>query len=88
MFCFDCDVHLLIYPGLNTMIPVCSVINLCSGLMEGASTHLLVHTGKLIARGVGPVAACKSANAEALTDFANMLWAVNKLGASLFKPLL
>ena len=43
-----------------------------------------VHTGKLIASGIAPRAACRSAIAEALTDDAEMLAAVNELGASLF----
>lgn len=55
-----------------------------SGLEEGASTRLLVHAGKLMASGVAPVVACRSAIAEALTDEAEMLMAVNELSASLF----
>jgi len=55
-----------------------------SGLDEGASTRLLVHAGKLIATGIDPRTACRSAIAEALTDDAEMLVAVNELSASLF----
>lgn len=55
-----------------------------SGLEEGASTRLLVHAGKLIAAGIEPVTACRAAVAEALTDDAEMLTAVNELSASLF----
>lgn len=55
-----------------------------NGLDEGASTRLLVHAAKLIASGIAPVAACHSAIAQALTDDADMLSAVNELGASLF----
>ena len=55
-----------------------------SGLDEGASTRLLVHAGKLIAAGVDPVSACQSSIAQALTDDAEMLIAVNELSASLF----
>ncbi len=55
-----------------------------NGLDEGASTRLLVHAGKLIARGVSPRVACNGAIAEALTDDAEMLRAVNELAASLF----
>lgn len=55
-----------------------------SGLEEGASTRLLVHAGKLITAGVAPVTACKSAIAQALTDDADMLTAVNELSSSLF----
>ena len=54
------------------------------GLDEGASTRLLVHAAKLIHSGVAPVVACRSAIAQALTDDADMLSAVNELSASLF----
>jgi nitric oxide reductase NorQ protein len=54
------------------------------GLEEGASTRLLVHAAKLIVGGVEPVTACRSAIAQALTDDADVLSAVNELGASLF----
>jgi nitric oxide reductase NorQ protein len=54
------------------------------GLDEGASTRLLVHAGKLIAVGIAPVTACRSAVAEALTDDPEMLAAVNELSSSLF----
>ena len=55
-----------------------------SGLEEGASTRLLVHAAKLMNSGVNPVAACRSCIAQALTDDAEMLTAVNELSASLF----
>ncbi|MDQ7015310.1 MAG: CbbQ/NirQ/NorQ C-terminal domain-containing protein, partial [Gammaproteobacteria bacterium] len=55
-----------------------------SGLDEGASTRLLVHTGKLIVDGINPVTACSSAIAQALTDDGEMLAAVNELSSSLF----
>ena len=55
-----------------------------SGLEEGASTRLLVHAGKLIADGVSPVVACKSAVAQAVTDDADMLKAIAELSASIF----
>ncbi|RLJ17975.1 AAA family ATPase [bacterium endosymbiont of Escarpia laminata] len=55
-----------------------------SGLDEGASTRLLVHAAKLIHDGVDPVVACRAAIAQALTDDADMLTAVNELSASLF----
>jgi len=55
-----------------------------SGLEEGASTRLLVHAAKLIRAGVSPVTACHTAIAQALTDDAEMLAAVNELSASLF----
>jgi nitric oxide reductase NorQ protein len=55
-----------------------------SGLEEGASTRLLVHAGKLIADGVSPVAACKAAVAQAVTDDADMLKAIQELSSSIF----
>jgi nitric oxide reductase NorQ protein len=55
-----------------------------SGLDEGASTRLLVHAAKLMSAGVEPVTACRSAVAQALTDDADMLAAVNELSSSLF----
>ncbi len=55
-----------------------------NGLDEGASTRLLVHAGKLIARGIAPRTACHGAIAEALTDDPEMLRAVNELATSLF----
>jgi len=55
-----------------------------NGLDEGASTRLLVHAGKLIARGIAPRTACNGAIAEALTDDPEMLRAVNELATSLF----
>ncbi|OOZ41948.1 AAA family ATPase [Solemya pervernicosa gill symbiont] len=55
-----------------------------SGLEEGASTRLLVHAAKLIAAGIDPVVACEGSIAQALTDDAEMLAAVNELSASLF----
>ena len=55
-----------------------------NGLDEGASTRLLVHAGKLIARGIPARAACTGAVAAALTDDPDMLRAVNELATSLF----
>lgn len=55
-----------------------------SGLEEGASTRLLVHAGKLITAGVAPVSACQAAIAQAITDDAEMLVAVQELSSSLF----
>ena len=55
-----------------------------NGLDEGASTRLLVHAGKLIAKGIPARAACTGAVAEALTDDPEMLRAVNELANSLF----
>jgi nitric oxide reductase NorQ protein len=55
-----------------------------NGLEEGASTRLLVHAGKLIADGISPVTACKSAVAQAVTDDADMLKAIQELSSSIF----
>jgi nitric oxide reductase NorQ protein len=55
-----------------------------NGLDEGASTRLLVHAAKLVASGVHPVPACRSAIAQALTDEGEMLAALNELSASVF----
>ena len=55
-----------------------------SGLEEGASTRLLVHAGKLIAGGIDPVAACRGAVAQAVTDDADMLAAIQELSSSIF----
>ncbi|MDD5241528.1 MAG: CbbQ/NirQ/NorQ/GpvN family protein [Sulfuricella sp.] len=55
-----------------------------SGLEEGASTRLLVHAAKLIVSGVAPIAACRSAIAQAITDDAEMLAAIQELSSSLF----
>jgi nitric oxide reductase NorQ protein len=55
-----------------------------SGLDEGASTRLLVHAGKLMARGISPRDACAGSVAAALTDDPDMLRAVNELVTSLF----
>ena len=55
-----------------------------NGLDEGASTRLLVHAGKLIAKGIPARAACTGAVAETLTDDPEMLRAVNELAHSLF----
>ncbi|MDT8386123.1 MAG: CbbQ/NirQ/NorQ/GpvN family protein [Thiogranum sp.] len=55
-----------------------------SGLEEGASTRLLVHAAKLMKSRVNPVSACRSSIAQALTDDAEMLIAVDELSASVF----
>ncbi len=55
-----------------------------SGLDEGASTRLLVHAGKLVARGIPARDACAGSIAGALTDDPDMLRAVNELITSLF----
>ena len=55
-----------------------------SGLDEGASTRLLVHAAKLIVDGVTPVAACRAAIAQAVTDEPEMLAAVHEMSSSVF----
>ncbi len=55
-----------------------------AGLDEGASTRLLVHAGKLMQSGIGPVDACASAVSQALTDDREMIAAINELAASVF----
>lgn len=54
------------------------------GLVEGASTRLLIHAGKLISSGIDPVTACKVAIAEPLTDDHEMLLALFEIIGSLF----
>ena len=54
------------------------------GLDEGASTRLMVHAAKLIARGIAPRQACATAIARALTDDADTLSAIDELAAALF----
>lgn len=55
-----------------------------NGLDEGASTRLLVHAAKLIARGIPPAAACHGAIAEALSDDPEMLRAIDEFTSSVF----
>ncbi len=55
-----------------------------NGLDEGASTRLLVHTGKLIMSGIDTRVACRTAIADALTDEPDLLAAINELGTALF----
>jgi nitric oxide reductase NorQ protein len=55
-----------------------------NGLDEGASTRLLVHAAKLIQRGIAPRSACHGAIAQALTDDAEMLRAIDELVTSVF----
>jgi len=55
-----------------------------NGLDEGASTRLLVHAAKLIARGIPSAAACHGAIAEALSDDPEMLRAIDEFISSVF----
>ena len=54
------------------------------GLIEGASTRLLIHAAKLISSGIDPVTACSVAVAAPLTDDHEMLEALTELISSLF----
>jgi nitric oxide reductase NorQ protein len=51
------------------------------GLAEGPGTRLLVSTGRLIARGVAPRQACRTALAAPLTDDPDLLAAIDDLVA-------
>lgn len=55
-----------------------------NGLDEGASTRLLVHAAKLIARGIPTATACHGAIAEALSDDPEMLHAIDEFVSSVF----
>ena len=55
-----------------------------NGLDEGASTRLLVHAGKLIARGIPERTACHGAIAQTLSDDPEILRAIDELAAALF----
>ncbi|HYQ48041.1 MAG TPA: AAA family ATPase [Thermodesulfovibrionales bacterium] len=54
------------------------------GLIEGASTRLIIHTAKLVGAGIPPPEACRHAVSEALTDDEEMLRALGELAASIF----
>ncbi len=55
-----------------------------SGLEEGASTRLLVHSAKLIAFGIPPLEACNASITQTLTDDPEILTAVQEMASSLF----
>jgi nitric oxide reductase NorQ protein len=55
-----------------------------SGLAEGASTRLLIQTGKLIGRGIAVKTACRAAISESLTDDRELLAALDEMVSSLF----
>jgi nitric oxide reductase NorQ protein len=55
-----------------------------SGLAEGASTRLLIQTGKLINRGIPIQTSCRAAISEALTDDRELLAALDEMVSSLF----
>jgi nitric oxide reductase NorQ protein len=54
------------------------------GLVEGASTRLLIHAAKLISSGIERDKACEVAVAEPLTDDHEMLEALSELIRSIF----
>lgn len=55
-----------------------------SGLMEGASTRLIIQTARLIKSGVGEIEACRSGMTESLTDDTELLGAMDEMILSLF----
>lgn len=55
-----------------------------SGLPEGASTRLLIQTGKLVGMGIEVRTACNQAITEALTDDPELLQAINEMVSSVF----
>jgi nitric oxide reductase NorQ protein len=55
-----------------------------SGLPEGASTRLLIQSGKLIESGIDVRAACNNAITEALTDDRELLQAIDEMVSSVF----
>jgi nitric oxide reductase NorQ protein len=54
------------------------------GLLEGASTRLLIHAGMLIHEGVDALTACEAAISQALTDDREMLTALSEIAGSIF----
>ena len=54
------------------------------GLDEGVSTRMLIHAGKLIAKGVGPIPACTMAITRPITDDADMRDALDAAVATFF----
>jgi len=54
------------------------------GLIEGASTRLLIHTAKLISAGIDPKTSCEVAVSGPLTDDHEMLQALSELVSSIF----
>ena len=54
------------------------------GLDEGASTRMLVHAGRLAARGIDPVLACRVALVQPVTDDSDMREALEAAVAAFF----
>lgn len=55
-----------------------------SGLMEGASTRLVIQTARLISSGVAEAEACRAGMTESLTDDPELLAAMEEMILSLF----
>lgn len=55
-----------------------------SGLMEGASTRLIIQTARLVTSGVPEIEACRSAMIESLSDDPDLLAAMDEMVRSLF----
>jgi nitric oxide reductase NorQ protein len=55
-----------------------------SGLIEGASTRLVIQTARLIKSGIADVDACRAGMTESLTDDAELLDAMDEMILSLF----
>lgn len=55
-----------------------------SGLPEGASTRLLVHSGLLINEGIAPREACRATITEALTDDHELIAAIDEMISAVF----
>jgi nitric oxide reductase NorQ protein len=54
------------------------------GLVEGASTRLLIHAAKLVMAGIEPRKACEAAISTPLTDEQEMLSALYEISTSIF----
>ncbi|MEN8135341.1 MAG: CbbQ/NirQ/NorQ/GpvN family protein [Thermodesulfobacteriota bacterium] len=57
------------------------------GLPEGASTRLLIHTGKLIGSGMDRRRACQAAITETLSDEPELLAAITEMVNSIFQAV-
>lgn len=55
-----------------------------SGLAEGASTRLLIQTGKLITHGIPTKVACRVAITETLSDEQELMAAIDEMVSSIF----
>lgn len=55
-----------------------------SGLMEGASTRLIIQTARLVESGISEIDACRAGMTESLTDDVELLSAMDEMILSLF----